>query len=171
MDEIKLYHKVWTILLVLLLLLTLMIVPIIPLCQGKGSLLWNCILLMIPTPVFLLGLIVLFRERVLHIPPIIITEDRIIVNSVGGIKEYHFADIDRFRLFDFGELIISRVVITIHYIRSVETKKMDESKGLDRIYRKMNLALMNAQDSIQVTNLTMKPKQLCNLLNKRLKRT
>ena len=168
MDEIKLYHKVWTILLVLLVLLALMIVPIIPLCQGKGSLLWNCILLMIPTPVFLWGLIALFRERVLHIPPITITEDRIIVNDVGGIQEYHFADIDRFQLLDFGGLIISRVVITIHYIRSVETKKMDESKGLDRIYRKMNLALMNAQESIQVTNLTMKPKQLCNLLNKRL---
>ncbi|MBR1379749.1 MAG: hypothetical protein IJ557_11555 [Bacteroidaceae bacterium] len=168
MDDIKLYHKVWTILLVLLVLLALMIIPIVPLCQGKGSLLWNCILLLIPTPVFLWGLIVLFRERVLHIPPITITEDRIIVNSVGGIKEYHFADIDRFQHIDFNGFYTSSDVITIHYIRSVETKKMEESKGWDRIYRKMNLALMNAQDSIQVTNLTMKPKQLYHLLNKRL---
>ena len=53
---------------------------------------------------------------------------------------------------------------------SVETKKMSEAKGMDRIYRKMNVAMMNAQDSIQVTNLTMKPQQLCDLLNERLKK-
>lgn len=45
---------------------------------------------------------------------------------------------------------------------------MSEAKGMNRIYRKMNVAIMNAQDSIQATNLTMKPKQLCDLLNERL---
>ena len=54
-------------------------------------------------------------------------------------------------------------------MRSVDAKKMSEAKGMDRICRKMNVAMMNAQDSIQVTNLTMKPKQLYDLLNKLLK--
>lgn len=155
---------------VLLVLLALTIVFIIPLSQGKGSLVWNWSLLLFSGSAFLFFLFLILRERLLHKPPLIITEDKVIDNNVGRIKEYHFTDIHHFDLIVSPGLYVSQAVIRIHYMPSVETKKMSEAKGMDRIYRKMNVAMMNAQDSIQVTNLTMKPRQLCDLLNERLKK-
>ena len=161
MEEIKLYHKVWMALPPLLLMLGFTIVFLIPLSQGKGPLFWNCSLLLLSGATFLWGLSVLIRERVLHIPPIIITEDKLIV----GKKEYHFADIHHFDLIYFSKT----TNIRIHYMPDVEAKKKSEAKGMDRIGRKINRILMGAEDCIQVTNLTMKPEKLCHLLNKRLK--
>lgn len=155
---------------VLLVLLALTIVFIIPLSQGKGSLVWNWSLLLFSGSAFLFFLFLILRERLLHKPPLIITGDKVIDNNVGRIKEYHFTDIHHFDLIVYSGLYVSRAVIRIHYMPCVETKKMSEAKGMDRIYRKMNVAMMNAQDSIQVTNLTMKPRQLCDLLNERLKK-
>ena len=155
---------------VLLVLLALTIVFIIPLSQGKGSLVWNWSLLLFSGSAFLFFLFLILRERLLHKPPLIITEDKVIDNNVGRIKEYHFTDIHHFDLIVHPGLYVSQAVIRIHYMPCVETKKMSEAKGMDRIYRKMNVAMMNAQDSIQVTNLTMKPRQLCDLLNERLKK-
>ncbi|MBO4431192.1 MAG: hypothetical protein J5790_07640 [Bacteroidaceae bacterium] len=169
MKEIKLYHKVWMFLPVLLIMLALTIVYLIPIIRGNNSSywIWNWFLLLFSGSFFLWGLFAILRERVLHKPALTITEDKVIVN---GKKEYHFADIHHFALIEYPGLYISTNVISIHYMPSVETKKMSEAKGIDRIYRKMNVAMMNAQDSIQVTNLTMKPQQLCDLLNERLKK-
>ena len=161
MEEIKLYHKVWMALPPLLILLGLSIVAIIPLSQGKGPLFWNCFLLLPSGGFFLWGLSVLIRERVLHIPPIIITDDKLIV----GKKEYNFADIHHFDLIYFSQT----TNIRIHYMPDVEAKKKSEAKGMERIGRKINRIIMGAEDCIQVANLTMKPEKLCNLLNKRLK--
>lgn len=166
MEEIKLYHKVWTFLPVLLIQLALTIVFLIPITQGKNASfwIWNWSLMLFSGLVFLWELYVVLRERVWHKPFITITEDKVIV----GKKEYYFADIHHFDLIVYPGLYVSTAVIRIHYMSSVETKKMSEAKGMNRIYRKMNVAMMNAQDSIQATNLTMKPKQLCDLLNERL---
>ena len=161
MEEIKLYHKVWMALPPLLILLGLSIVAIIPLSQGKGPLFWNLFLLLPSGGFFLWGLSVLIRERVLHKHAIIITDDKLIV----GKKEYNFADIHHFDLIYFSRT----TNIRIHYMPDVEAKKKSEAKGMDRIGRKINRIIMGAEDCIQVTNLTMTPEKLCNLLNKRLK--
>ena len=163
MKEIKLYHKVWVMLPVLLLLLGLTIVFLIPITKGLNQRFWilNWFMLLLSGGTFLWGLSVIIRERVLHIPPIIITEDKVIV----GKKEYHFADIHHFDLIYFSK----SDVIRIHYKPDVDAKKRSEAKGIDRIGRKINRIFTGAEDCIQVANLTMKPEQLCNLLNKRLK--
>ena len=163
MEEIKLYHKVWMALPPLLILLGLSIVVIVPLSQGKGPLFWNCFLLLLSGGFFLWGLSVLIRERVLHKHAIIITDDKLIV----GKKEYNFADIHHFDLIYFSQT----TDIRIHYKPGVEAKKKSEAKGMDRLVRKINRILMGAEDCIQVANLTMKPEQLCNLLNERLKKS
>ena len=167
MEEIKLYHKVWTFLPVLLIQLALTIVFLIPITQGKNASfwIWNWSLMLFSGLVFLWELYVVLRERVWHKPFITITEDKVIV----GKKEYYFADIHHFDLIVYPGLYVSTAVIRIHYMPSVETKKMSEAKGMDRISRKINRIIMGAEDCIQVTNLTMKPEKLCNLLNKRLK--
>ena len=96
MEEIKLYHKVWMALPPLLILLGLSIVFLIPITKGLNQRfwIWNWSLLLLSGGTFLWGLSVLIRERVLHIPPIIIKEDKVIV----GKKEYNFADIHHFDL-------------------------------------------------------------------------
>ena len=163
MEEIKLYHKVWVILPWLLLMLGFTIVFLIPITKGLNARfwIWNWSLLLLSGATFLWGLSVLIRERVLHITPIILTDDKLIV----GKKEYHFADIHHFDLIYFSK----SDVIRIHYKPNVEAKKKSEAKGMDRISRKINRIIMGAEDCIQATNLTMKPEKLCNLLNKRLK--
>ena len=164
MEEIKLYHKVWVILPWLLLMLGFTIVFLIPITKGLNARfwIWNWSLLLLSGATFLWGLSVLIRERLLHIPPIIITEDKLIV----GKKEYNFADIHHFDHIYFSQT----TNIRIHYKPDVEAKKKSEAKGMDRSGRKINRILMGAEDCIQVANLTMKPEKLCNLLNKRLKK-
>ena len=164
MEEIKLYHKVWMALPPLLILLGLSIVAIVPITKGLDARfwIWDWSLLLLSGGTFLWGLSVLIRERLLHIPPIIITEDKLIV----GKKEYNFADIHHFDLIYFSQT----TNIRIHYMPDVEAKKKSEAKGMERIGRKINRIIMGAEDCIQVANLTMKPEKLCNLLNKRLKK-
>ena len=164
MEEIKLYHKVWMALPPLLILLGLSIVAIVPITKGLDARfwIWDLSLLLLSGGTFLWGLSVLIRERLLHIPPIIITEDKLIV----GKKEYNFADIHHFDLIYFSQT----TNIRIHYMPDVEAKKKSEAKGMERIGRKINRIIMGAEDCIQVANLTMKPEKLCNLLNKRLKK-
>ena len=147
----------------LLLMLGFTIVFLIPITKGLNQRfwIWNWSLLLLSGGTFLWGLSVLIRERVLHIPPIIITEDKLIV----GKKEYNFADIHHFDLIYFSQT----TNIRIHYMPDVEAKKKSEAKGMERIGRKINRIIMGAEDCIQVANLTMTPEKLCNLLNKRLK--
>ncbi|MCR5314811.1 MAG: hypothetical protein K6E52_02800 [Bacteroidaceae bacterium] len=163
MKEIKLYHKVCVIVPWLLIMLGLTIVFLIPITKGLNQRfwIWNWGMLLFSGAVFLWGLSVIIRERVLHIPPIIITDDKLIV----GKKEYNFADIHHFDLIYFSQT----TNIRIHYKPDVEAKKKSEAKGMDRIGRKINRIIMGAEDCIQVANLTMKPEKLCNLLNKRVK--
>ena len=163
MEEIKLYHKVWVALPWLLLMLGFTIVFLIPITKGLNARfwIWNWSLLLLSGGFFLWGLSVLIRERVLHKHAIIITDDKLIV----GKKEYNFADIHHFDLIYFSQT----TNIRIHYKPDVEAKKKSEAKGMERIGRKINRILMGAEDCIQVTNLTMKPEKLYNLLNKRLK--
>ena len=81
MEEIKLYHKVWTFLPVLLIQLALTIVFLIPITQGKNASfwIWNWSLMLFSGLVFLWELYVVLRERVWHKPFITITEDKVIV--------------------------------------------------------------------------------------------
>ena len=163
MEEIKLYHKVWMALPPLLILLGFTIVFLISITKGLNQRfwIWDWSLLLLSGGTFLWGLSVLIRERVLHTPPIIITDDKLIV----GKKEYNFADIHHFDLIYFSRT----TNIRIHYMPDVEAKKKSEAKGMERIGRKINRIIMGAEDCIQVANLTMTPEKLCNLLNKRLK--
>ena len=163
MEEIKLYHKVWMALPPLLILLGLSIVAIVPITKGLDARfwIWDWSLLLLSGGTFLWGLSVLIRERVLHKHAIIITDEKLIV----GKKEFHFADIHHFDLIYFSQT----TNIRIHYMPDVEAKKKSEAKGMERIGRKINRIFTGAEDCIQVANLTMKPEQLCNLLNKRVK--
>lgn len=172
MGEIKIYHSVWKNLPTILISLVFTILFIYAMTQDKGSplLVWGGLLFFGLGCLFMLFM--LLRERLFHKPYITITDDKVIVNHVGRIWEYNLADIHRFELHEYRggyRFYFSTDIISVHYKRNVEAKKMNKAKGIDRITRKMNVAMMNAQEGIKADQLTMKPKQLCDLLNERLK--
>lgn len=173
MKEVKIYHSVWKNLPTILISLVFTILFIYALTQGKGTPLWVWVGLLFFGLGGLFMLFMLLRERLLHKPYITITDDKVIVNHVGRIWEYNLADIRRFELHEYRgwgyRFFFYTSIISVHYKSNVETKKMGEAKGIDRITRKMSVAMMNAQEGIKADQLTMKPKQLCDLLNKRLK--
>ena len=141
--------------------------------QGKDTPLWVWGGLLFFGLGFLFMLFMVLRERLFHKPYITITDDKVIVNHVGRIWEYNLADIHHFELHKYRgwglRFYFSTDIISVHYKHSVETKKMSEAEGMDRINRKMSVAMMNAQEGIKANQLTMNAKQLCDLLNKRLK--
>jgi len=173
MEKIKIYHSVWKNMPTIFILLVFTIIFIYAMAQGKDTPLWVWGGLLFFGLGFLFMLFVVLRERLLHKPYITITDDKVIVNHVGRIWEYNLADINRFELHEYRgwglRFYFSTDIISVHYKRNVEAKKMGEAEGMERINRKMSVAMMNAQEGIKANQLTMKPKQLCDLLNKRLK--
>ena len=173
MEKIKIYHSVWKNLPTIFILLVFTIIFIYAMAQGKDTPLWVWGGMIFFGLGFLFMLFLVLRERLFHKPYITITDEKIVVNHVGRIWEYNLADINRFELHEYKgygpRFFFSEAIISVHYKSSVETQKMNEAKGMDRINRKMNNAMINAQEGIHASKLTIKPKQLCDLLNERLK--
>lgn len=173
MEKIKIYHSVWKNLPTIFILLVFTIIFIYAMAQGKDTPLWVWGGMIFFGLGFLFMLFLVLRERLFHKPYITITDEKIVVNHVDRIWEYCLADIHRFELHEYKgygpRFFFSEAIISVHYKPSVETQKMNEAKGMDRINRKMNNAMINAQEGIHASKLTIKPKQLCDLLNERLK--
>lgn len=173
MEEIKIYHSVWKYLPTILILLVFTIIFIYAVTQGEETPLWKWGGLLFFGLGFLFMLFMVLRERLFHKPYITITDEKVVVNHVGRIWEYCLADIHRFELHEYKgygpRFFFSEAIISVHYKPSVETKKMSEAKGMNRINRKMNNAMINAREGIHASKLTINPKQLCDLLNERLK--
>ena len=173
MEEIKIYHSVWKYLPTILISLVFTIIFIYAMTQGNDTPLWVWGGLLFFGLGFLFMLFMVLRERLFHKPYITITDEKVVVNHVGRIWEYNLADVHCFELREYKgygpRFYISIAIISVHYMPSMETKKMKDAKGMDRINRKMNNAMINAQEGIHASQLTMKPKQLCDLLNERLK--
>nr|MCR4853748.1 hypothetical protein [Prevotella sp.] len=60
--------------------------------------------------------------------------------------------------------------IGIKYKKDVEFQKLDETSAIGRAIRKMNINLADCQEAIPANGLTMQTKELCDLLNARLKK-
>ena len=144
MEEIKIYHSLWRMLLLIL-----------------GSIL------------FVLGGIYVLHmhKNVFHL---VVGWSSIVFFGCGGIVLlWSFL---KERLFDQPHLTINdegisyRGMKTWHYKPVVELQKMENASILGRLFRSMNICLINAQESISVVDISMKADELCHLLNQRLKR-
>ena len=82
----------------------------------------------------------------------------------SGLKawEIRFADVERF--------FLAGKMIGIRYNKDREIQKMEEASMLGRIIRRFNQRIGDAQEHLYVSNMTMKPQELCDLLNKRVKK-
>ena len=80
--------------------------------------------------------------------------------------EVAFRDVADFRLVSSS----SNRFIAIDYLPSVLQEKMDEANVAVRTMMKLNMATTNAIESVKVDDLTMKPQEILEELNRRLEK-
>ena len=113
------------------------------------------------------GLFVLFlilRERICDKAYYIITDKSVLVD---GMKkwEVRFADVEEFYLIN----VKSSKQIGIKYKKEVELQKFEDASKAGRAVRRFNKSVAGSQESLPVDGLTIKPKDLCEILNERVK--
>lgn len=108
-------------------------------------------------------------NRIRHIPLLIIHEDRVDFYSQlkGTYHTIHFADVKRFRLIR----IYSTKLIAVDYKAKPLTHKLKTSPGLVQRVMAFNLKVAGSIESFSAYNLTMKGKEICELLNGRLNKS
>ena len=165
MEEIKIYHSPWRMLLLALGSLGFVVLSILMLDHPKNGfqvlIAWTGIVFF-----GLCGLYILysmFKERLTGKPFLTITDTRIISQ---GVKQtiINFSDVKSFQVVKMGD----QKFVAVHYKPDVEQQKMDEAGTVGRSVRSLNRRLVNAQENISITGTGMKAEKLCDLLNKRL---
>lgn len=163
MEEIRVYLSLWKTGILILVcfafaalgLHTLIVHP-----EKSGFVFWLGLLFFGFGGIFMLWLIL--RERITGKPYYLVTDESVIMNS--GLKAWkiRFADVESFFL--VGKMI------GIRYNKDKEIQKMEDASGLGRLVRRFNQRIGNAQEHLYVSGMTMKPKELCDLLNERVKK-
>lgn len=163
MKEIRVYHSLWKTGLLILVcfafaalgLHTLIVHP-----EKNGFMFWLGLLFFGLGGIFMLWLIL--RERITGKPYYLVTDESVIMNSGLKAWEIRFADVESFFL--VGKMM------GIRYNKDKEIQKMEDASVLGRIVRHFNQRIGGSQEHLYVSNMTMKPQELCDLLNKRMKK-
>ena len=128
--------------------------------EKSGFVLWLGLLFFGLGGIFMLWLIL--RERITGKPYYLVTDESVIMNSGLKAWEVRFDDVESFFL--VGKMI------GIRYKKDREIQKMEDANGLGRLVRRFNQCIGGSQEHLNVSNMTMKPKELCDLLNERVKK-
>ena len=166
MEEIRIYHSVWRMLLMSIGSLAFAAIGWTLLDSPRT----NHVIAWIGIIFFGLGGIALLywliKERVTGQPFLTITEEQIVCN--GGWKRYEirFADVKSFVLLSGRQ----NKIIGIRYKKGVERRKMEEASLVGRLARKFNLEVSGTQESISVSGVSVKAQELCDILNSRLQK-
>ena len=59
--------------------------------------------------------------------------------------------------------------IAVHFDNQEEQRRLQDASKRGRAVRRLNIGMVGAQESIAASGLTMKPQELCDLLNSKLK--
>ena len=165
MEEIKIYHSVWRMLLISISCLAFAAIAVMMLHSPQT----NHMIAWIGVVFFGLGglslLYWLLKERLTGQPFLTITDEGVIYS--GGWKQYEirFADVNSFSLLGGRQ----NKIIGIHFKDGVERQKMEDANIIGRLARRFNLAVSGTQESISLSGVSMKAQELCDLLNDRLK--
>lgn len=168
MREIRIYHSIWRNIPLLAVCFVFAAMGVLILLDGDRSFLaWAGILFFGGGGLFVLFLIL--RERITHTPYYIITDDGIIMNS--GLKTYevHFTDVECFYLTKVGTARGKTTLIGIQYKESIELQKFEDASKAGRAVRRFNKSVAGSQETLPADGLTIKPKDLCEILNERVK--
>ena len=167
MEDIKIYSSLWRMMLLILACLLFVFAGIFilhmhrnvfHLVVGWGSILvFGCF-----------GIIFIFsflKERLFGQAHLTINDEELTYRRFRTIHVC-FADIASFEVREIGD----NEFIAINYKPDVERQMMQNASIFDYLLRSMNKRLINALDSISVTDISMKADELCNILSKRIKR-
>ena len=163
MEEIKIYHSLWKTGLVILICFAFTALGIYSLVvhpEKSGLVFWLGILFFSIGGIFMLWLIL--KERITGSPYYLVTDKSVIMNSGLKTWEVRFADVAHFFL--MGKMI------GIHYKKDKEIQKLKDASRLGRLVRRFNQRIGDSQEHLYVSDMTMKPKELCDLLNERVKK-
>ncbi len=167
MKEIKIYHSVWRMSLMIMICVAFVIVfyailQETALSSFQKSFAWCGIIFFgLGALLMLFGLL---RERLTGRPFLTISDEGIVCNGAWKWIEIRFAEVERF------ELLAGRQnnMIGIHYKADVELRKLADANIVARLARRFNLRTSGAQESISVSGVSVKAKELCEVLNERL---
>ena len=113
------------------------------------------------------GIVLLFsflKERLFGQAHLTINDEEL---TYRRFKTTHvrFSDIASFEVRKLGD----NEFVAINYKPGVERQMMQNASIFGYLYRSMNKRLINAPDSVSVTDISMTADELCHLLNQRLK--
>lgn len=102
-------------------------------------------------------------NRIRHIPLLIIYEDKVeqYVPRKRSYQTIKFVDVERFRLIK----IHSNKLIAVDYKNVPMMNRIEESSGLMQRVMRFNLSVVGAVEALPAENLTMKGKDICDILN------
>ena len=163
MEEIRIYHSLWKtgfLILVCFAFAALGIYSLVANPEKSGFVFWLDLLFFGFGGIFMLWLIL--KERITGKPYYLVTDESVIMNSGLKAWEVRFVDVESFFL--VGKMI------GIRYKKNKEIQKMEDVSGLGRLVRRFNQRIGGSQEYLYAADLTMKPKELCDLLNKLVKK-
>ncbi len=114
------------------------------------------------------GIVLLFsfmKERFFGKAHLTINDEELTYRRFRTIH-VRFADVASFEVREIGD----NEFVAINYKPDVERQMMQNASIFGYLIRSMNKRLIDALDSISVTDISMKADELCHLLNERLKR-
>ena len=166
MKEIKIYSSLWRMMLLILACLLFVFAGIFilhmhrnmfHLVAGWGSILvFGCF-----------GIVLLFsflKERLFGQAHLTINDEELTYRRFRTIH-VRFADVASFEVREIGD----NEFVAINYKPGVERQMMQDANIFGYLLRSMNKRLINAPDSISVTDISMEADELCNILSKRIK--
>jgi hypothetical protein len=167
MEEIRIYHSPWRMLLLALGSMAFVALSVLMLNHPKNGfhvlVAWSGIVFF-----GLCGLYMLyatFKERLTGKPFLTIT-DTCIINQSLKQTVINFTDVESFEVVKMKD----HKFVAIHYKPNMEQQKMDGAGTVDRSFRSLNRKLVNAQETISTVGTNLNAQKLCDLLNERLKR-
>ena len=167
MKEIKIYSSLWRMMLLILACLLFVFAGIFILHMHR-----NVFHLVVGWLTILFfgccGIMLLFsflKERLFDQAHLTINDEELTYRRFRTIH-VRFADVASFEVRKLGD----NEFVAINYKPDVERQMMQDASIFGYLLRSMNKRLIDAPDSISVTDISMEADELCNILSKRIKR-
>lgn len=167
MKEIKIYSSLWRMMLLILACLLFVFAGIFILHMHRNM--FHLVVGWVSILVFgCFGIILLFsflKERLFGQAHLTINDEELTYRRFRTIH-VRFADVASFEVREIGD----NEFVAINYKPDVERQMMQDASIFGYLYRSMNKRLIDAPESISVTDISLTANELCHILNERLRR-
>lgn len=169
MNEVRIYHtpwggRIWWAVLLSLGFVGLFVWLVIEDPALRGD--WRCWLGLIFFGIMALFFpLVALWERLLGRPAVVVMADKVVCTALCRRSEYRFDEVKEFKMTQMS----GQEFIAVHFDKQEEQRRLQDASKMGRAVRHLNIGMVGAQESIAASGLTMKPQELCDLLNSRLK--